>query len=232
MKRILFSVFAIILFASCRYTTGSGNIISETRSVSDFDGISVAGDFEVEVKTGPASVVVEADDNIMKYIETTVSANTLKIRTEDLHNYSNVHMKVFVTVPALKKINAAASAEVQVKDVLANSSRLTFKASSGSGITARVDAPAVESDASSGATINLSGRTKSYTTEASSGSSINSADLLSENTTVKASSGSTARVHASVAINITASSGSSVTYHGAGSVNQSVSSGATVVKKD
>lgn len=37
-----------------------------------------------EVKTGPeVSVVVEADDNIMKYIEATVSGGTLRIRTED-----------------------------------------------------------------------------------------------------------------------------------------------------
>ena len=50
----------------------------------------------MEVKTGTvASLVVEADDNVIKYIETTVSGNTLKIRTDDFDNYTDVHMKIY-----------------------------------------------------------------------------------------------------------------------------------------
>ena len=85
MKHIIYLLFILSLLGSCSHKTGSGNIISEHRSASNFDGISVGGGFDVEVKTGPAiSVVVEADDNIMKHIETSVSGNTLKISTKDL----------------------------------------------------------------------------------------------------------------------------------------------------
>ena len=98
MKNTLIILFTLVTLASCQYTTGSGNIITETRPAGNFDGITVGGDFEVEVKIGPVtSVVVEADDNIMKYIEISTIGNTLKISTEDLHNYSDVHLKVFVT---------------------------------------------------------------------------------------------------------------------------------------
>lgn len=231
MKQTLIILFSLITLASCRYTTGSGNLVSETRTAGNFNGISVGGGFEVEVKIGPVtSVVVEADDNIIKYIETSTSGNTLKIRTEDLHNYSDVHMKVYITTPSLKKVSTSASAEVVVQDVLVSTDKLTFKASSGSSIKTEIDAPEVDSDVSSGASITLSGKTKTYTAEASSGAEIRSWDLLSENTTVKVSSGSSARVHASVSLNATASSGASVTYHGAAAVNKSVSSGASVEK--
>jgi len=233
MKHFIIFLFAICLLVSCRFKTGSGNIITETRSVNTFDAISVGGGFEVEVKTGPViSVTVEADDNIMKHIETKSSGNTLKISTEDLHNYSDVHMKVYITAPAVRTIKASSSAEVTVMDVLKNSGKLTFKASSGSEINAEVDAPDVEADVSSGAHISLSGKTRNYTAEASSGSEIRSWDLKTENTKVKASSGSSARVHASVSLNATASSGSSVRYHGAASVNKSESSGGSVTKND
>ena len=233
MKQTLIILFSLIVLASCRYTTGSGNLVTETRPAGNFNGISVGGGFEVEVKIGPVtSVVVEADDNIIKYIETSISGNTLKIRTEDLHNYSDVHMKVYITTASLKKVSASASAEVVVQDVLAGTDRLTFKSSSGANIKAEVDAPEVDSDVSSGASITLSGKTKSYSAEASSGAEIRSWDLLSENTTVKVSSGSSARVHASISLNATASSGASVTYHGAATVNKSESSGASVEKKD
>ena len=104
MKQTLIILFSLITLASCRYTTGSGNLVTETRPAGNFNGISVGGGFEVEVKIGPVtSVVVEADDNIIKYIETSTSGNTLKIRTEDLHNYSDVHMKVYITTPSLKR---------------------------------------------------------------------------------------------------------------------------------
>lgn len=232
MKHIIYLLFILSLLGSCRHKTGSGVIISNTRSASNFDGISVGGGFEVEVKTGPAiSVVVEADDNIMKHIETSVSGNTLKIITKDMKNYSDVHMKVFITAPAIKRIKASASAEVNVEEVL-SADELTLGASSGALIKAEIDAPKVTANASSGASITLKGKTKTYSAQASSGAKIRSGDLLSENTTVKASSGSSAQVHASVSLNANASSGSSVSYHGAATVNQSVSSGSKITKRD
>ena len=233
MKHFLILLVTIFTLASCDQTTGSGNIVTETRKTGSFDGISVGGGFEVEVKIGDVtSVVVEADDNIMKYIETTISGNTLKIRTEDLNNYSDVHMKVFITAPALRRIKAAASADVEVQDLLKATDQLTFGASSGSSIKAEVDAPQVTSDVSSGASITLKGKTKTYTAQASSGAEIRSRDLLSENTTVKTSSGASAQVHASVTLNANASSGASISYHGAATVNQSVSSGGSITKRD
>ena len=60
MKNTLIILFSLVILASCQYKTGSGNIITETRPAGNFDGITVGGDFEVEVKIGPfTSVVVE-----------------------------------------------------------------------------------------------------------------------------------------------------------------------------
>ncbi len=233
MKNIAILFLSMIILASCQHKTGSGNIISETRKVNNFNGVSVGGGFDVEVKVGPVtSVVVEADDNILQYIRTATSGNTLKISTEDLNNYSDVHMKVYITTPSLTNIKASASAKVIVQDVLANTGRLTFKASSGASIQADIDAPETDADASSGASVSISGKTRQYTAESSSGAEIRSADLLSENTIVKTSSGASANVHASVTLNATASSGASITYHGAAAINQSVSSGGSISKKD
>ncbi|MEO7307979.1 MAG: head GIN domain-containing protein [Ferruginibacter sp.] len=233
MKHILFLLFTLVTIASCRSTTGSGKLITQTRPAGNFDGINVSGDFEVEVKIGTGtSVVIEADDNIMKYIETTTAGSTLKIYTEGLHNYSDVHMKVYITTPSLKKINASSSADVMVEQPLVSTDKLVFKASSGSEIKTEVDAPEVSADASSGATISLHGKTRSYYAESSSGADIKSWDLLSENTTVSVSSGASAKVHASIKLNATASSGASISYHGAANVVKSVSSGASVEKRD
>lgn len=233
MKQITFLLFTLVTLASCRFTTGSGKIISETRTVGNFDGITVGGSFDVEVKIGPVtSVVVEADDNIMKYIVTTVSGSTLRIRTEDLNNYSDVHMKIYITTPSITAIKASASAEVDVNDIITSDNKLTFKASSSASIKAEVNAPEVETEASSSGTINISGKTKTHNTGASSSGDIKAFGLLSENTTADVSSSGSVQVHASVTLNAKASSSGSVEYKGAATVQKSESSSGSVEKKD
>jgi hypothetical protein len=233
MKHFLILLFTVFTLASCDLTTGSGNIVTETRKTGSFDAISVGGSFEVEVKTGDViSVVVEADDNIMKYIETTVSGNTLKINTEDLHNYSDVHMKVYVTAPLITSIKASASADVVADSILNGSGRLTFKASSSASIKAEVNAPEIETDANSSATITLTGKTQTHKTEASSSADIKAFGLLSENTTANVSSSANIEVHASVSLNARASSSGSVEYKGAATVTKSESSSGSVEKRN
>jgi hypothetical protein len=233
MKHFLLLLFTVFTLASCDQTTGSGNIVTETRKVDSFDAISVGGSFDVEVKMGDAvSVTVEADDNIMKYIETRVSGSALKIQTEGLHSYSDVHMKVYLTVPSLRGINASGSAEVIADNILTSSSKLTFKASSSSTIKAEVDAPEIETDANSSATITLSGKTKNHKTEASSSADIKTFGLLSENTKANVSSSASIEVHASVRLDAHASSSGSIDYKGAAAVSKSESSSGSVEKKD
>lgn len=233
MKHTITFLLLLIAFSSCRFSKGSGDIITENRSVDNFTGITVSNDFEVEVKIGPVtSVVVEADDNIMKYIEISTIGNTLKISTENLHNYSDVHMKVYVTTPSLKTIKASTSAQVVVTNIITSDNKLTFRASSAASIKAEVNAPEIETDASSSATINLSGKTKTYKAEASSSGDIKSFDLLSENTTANVSSSASIQVHASVNLNAKASSSGSIEYKGAAAVSKSESSSGSVEKKD
>ena len=233
MKHFLILLVTVFTLASCNQTTGSGNIVNETRKTGSFDAISVGGSFDVEVKIGDViSVVVEADDNIIKYVETKVSGNTLKINTEGIHNYSDVHMKIIVTAPVITAIRASASAEVVADDILTGNGKLTFKASSSASIKAEVDAPEIETDASSSATITLTGKTKTHKTEASSSADIKTFGLLSENTTAHVSSSASIEVHASVRLDAHASSSGSIDYKGAAAVTKSESSSGSVEKKD
>lgn len=234
MKQLsLLLVSTCLFFCSCDYETGSGNIITEKRSVAAFTGISVGGSFEVEVKSGSSQAVeVEADDNVIKYIETSVSGSVLKIHLRGGHGFSNVHLKVLVTTPGLESIKASASADVKVLDLLKDAGKISFEASSSAEIEAEVDAPEIAATANSSATINLSGRTKYYKAEVSSSGDIKSFDLLTENTDVKASSSGTAEVHASVQLKAHASSSGSVDYKGGAAVEKTTNSSGSVEKKE
>ena len=232
MKNLLIAFASLLFFSACHYRTGSGNIVTEKRSTGSFTGVSAAGGFQVEIKNGPAEeVTVEADDNLIKYIETDVSGGQLRIRLK-VHNVNDAHLKVFITAPEINKLNASAAADIEAKDGLKSSGEINLQASSAAKITTAVDAPSVKADASSAGEISLSGRTKNFTAESSSGSNIKASQLLSENTVATASSGASAHVHASVTLEANASSGGNINYLGGANVKVSQSSGGSVNKED
>jgi Putative auto-transporter adhesin, head GIN domain len=233
MKQFMFLFTALFMLYSCNYTTGSGNIISQKRQLSNFTGINVGGSFDVEVKMGAATeVMVEADDNLMKYIVTNVSGDVLNIHTEHLQNIGNSHMKVYITMPVLKSIDASASADVKVAEVIKYDGKLNFEASSSADIEASVDAPEVAAAANSSGSIALSGKTKNYKATASSSGHVKSADLLTENAVVSANSSGSVSVHASVSLTADASSSGDITYRGTASVKKDESSSGSIEKKD
>lgn len=57
---------------------GSGNIVTENRSVDDFDRLSIRGTGIVHLSQGAQpSLSISADDNLIQYISTTVQGRTL-----------------------------------------------------------------------------------------------------------------------------------------------------------
>ena len=229
--KYLYFILVTITILSCRNgMNGSGNIIKDTRQLSEFTSMSVSGSIKVEIKTGAvASLIVEADDNIMPHVITNVSDKNLSIKLKGINNLRNATVRIFLVVPTLNKISTSASAEVRSAEAITNSDKILFTASSGSLINVNVGAPSISAGASSGADIILSGRTKNLSAESSSGSSVNLFGLKSENATASASSGADIDIFASIGLNASASSGAKVIYKGgATSVVKNVSSGGSV----
>lgn len=222
----------IILMAfSCNNTKrGSGNIIKETRTVNSFDGIVASGSVKVDVQIGDAaSVIAETDDNIMPFVETKVSNGILKIKLKDINNLRNSTVYVHIITPEIKSLTTSASAEISSDEVLKTSDKLVLKASSGSSINVKIDAPTVSSDASSGAEITGEGKTRDVISNSSSGATINFSLLQAENAKAAVSSGAQTSLFASISLVAKASSGGGIDYKGgATSVQKNVSSGGSV----
>jgi predicted small secreted protein len=81
---ILAVLLAATLCASCIRpgVEGSGNVITESREVSDFNEIVLGGTGRVVVDvTGTESLTIEAEDNIMPFLETRVRNGRLRLDT-------------------------------------------------------------------------------------------------------------------------------------------------------
>jgi hypothetical protein len=232
MKQIIRFVFTLIVLSSCHQIQGSGNIVTENRSTGNFTGISAGSAFEVELKTGPATEVrVEADDNLMKYIETRVSGNVLHISTKSRTSILDGHYKVFVTSPEINYINSSGAASVHIINVIKNDEKIKLEASGAASINGEVDAPKISADASGAANIAVSGRTMNYNAEASGSATIKTSELMSETTKVHASGAANAHVFVSVSLDADASGAANIHYKGSGNIVQKTS-GAASVKKD
>ena len=99
---------------------GSGNVVEETRPISGVTGVDLATIGNVIIEIGEKeSLRIEAEDNLMKYFETDMRGETLKIST----NPSTVNLRptkpvyFFLTVNDLERVSISGSGDIQVPDL-------------------------------------------------------------------------------------------------------------------
>jgi hypothetical protein len=229
-RLFLFLAFACSI-VSCRFKSGSGNIVSENRQVAAFTGIKTGNGFEVTVKIGsPAGVVIQADDNLMRFVQTEVKNDVLRIGLKSNTQVADATLKAIVTVPSLNRILASSGAEVTVENELKGDRKIVLEASSGASISLMADAPEVNAEASSSGKVVAKGRTRDFLVTTSSGGVVEAFELMAEQTEVTASSGSEASVFASVKMVANASSGADIRYRGEAKLTANSSSGGSVNK--
>jgi hypothetical protein len=99
---------------------GSGNVVEETRPVSGVRGVDLATIGNVIVEIGEKeSLRIEAEDNLMKFFETEMRGDTLKITTKP----STVNIRptkpvyFFLTVKDFERALISGSGDIQVPDL-------------------------------------------------------------------------------------------------------------------
>ena len=100
--------------AAC--TTGSGNLVTETREVGEFDRIEVPSGIAVElfIEAGsPTQVTTHFDDNLQDKIRTEVVDGTLIIEADGSFTVTGSGRKVEVEVPSLSSLAVSGGANVQ-----------------------------------------------------------------------------------------------------------------------
>jgi hypothetical protein len=87
MKKItiVFLAASVILAAGCRWVgvRGNGHIKTDDRTISAFKEIDASGTFVITWQSGPPALQITTDENLLDYIESEVSGDTLRLRTRD-----------------------------------------------------------------------------------------------------------------------------------------------------
>lgn len=115
-----------LLVSGCGFqiVTGSGKVVTETREVSNFSRITLAGIGDLYVTQGEnVSIRIEAEDNLIPYFDTAVQGNTLTIRIKNEYMGIDLHptkpVKFHVTTPKIKALTLAGSGNILASNVQA-----------------------------------------------------------------------------------------------------------------
>lgn len=138
---------------------GNGKVVTETRTTSDYDVVSVGGSFDVVlVKGKEGKLTIEAESNLMKYIVTEVSGDKLKIKFKKNIN-ARTTKKLVVTVPyrELEKVSIGGSGSINSKETV-KADKFTMSIAGSGNINLKVDADTVKSSIAGSGDINVTGK--------------------------------------------------------------------------
>lgn len=216
-KFIVITIIAL-LFGSCNLgvlhnITGSGNVTTENRVVTgEFKNIEVSNALDLVIEqSDKTEITVEADDNLQKEITTNVENGVLVIKFKG-GNFINVtSKKITVKMPVIEGIEASSASTVNCNTTLKGNS-LSLASSSAASINATVEFENIQITSNSASHQSIKGKAISVETSSSSGSILNAGELLANNVTSEASSGSSTTVHPIVSLKANASSGANISY--------------------
>jgi hypothetical protein len=102
MKKILITLLAgcVVLVGGCHLpgVRGNGQIKTEERPIAAFANLDAGGAFEIEWQNGSPSLRITTDENLLPYIESDVSDDTLRLRTQE-HVWPTRGVKVVISSP-------------------------------------------------------------------------------------------------------------------------------------
>jgi hypothetical protein len=111
--------------------SGSGDTVEETRTVSGFSGVELATPGTLTILVGEKEELrIEAEDNLIPYIETGVRSGRLTIETREGVNLRNTQpLKYYLTAKDLDTIVISSSGDIEAPDLEAEHFSVAIRSS-------------------------------------------------------------------------------------------------------
>lgn len=126
MVKIVFGItLLMIIFVGCYNgatgddsAVGSGRIISEERNVTECTGIILRGAGNVYLTQDTVQAIrIEADDNIIQKV-ITKNENGVLVAGLKQGNYSNINVKIYVTLASVEQLSIEGAGNINGADIL------------------------------------------------------------------------------------------------------------------
>jgi hypothetical protein len=231
------SLIVLLLFLSSCYfdfretVYGNGKVVTEDRTADSFNRLIVSSGVDVFITQGEEeSIKVIADENLIEYIRTEITDNTLEIYTEAniLHAESK---EVRLVYKQLGEINITSAGDVDGTNRM-KADDLDLYLSSAGDLVLDVEAARIKCNISSAGDAKLSGTVDELDADLSSAGDLNAWDLVARKAHVNASSAGNAKIYATEEIDLSSSSAGDIYYKGdPKTINTNKSSAGSIIKK-
>jgi hypothetical protein len=210
---------------------GSGNVKSESRDVHDFNRVELDGIGTLNITQGSSeSLTVQAEDNLLPRIGSTVQGGTLTLAPLPGTNIRPTKPIVYdLTVKQLRAIDVSGAGETSATGLSSDQLDLSVSGAgrmSSSGMTSS----ALTVHISGSGTVTVSGQAPRQTVSISGAGRYTATDLSSQQATVDVSGAGSAQVNVSDSLRASVSGAGRVSYKGSPSVQQDVSGAGSVTR--
>ena len=237
LKILFVSVLCICLASTAeaqikKKVQGDGNVQKETRDLSGFTGVKTSTAIDIYLTQGNSfSVVVEADNNLLEYIETEVDNGVLKVYVDKVNITKSEKKVVHVTMKEIDLIKASSAGDV-IGQTPVKAEELKISTSSAGDVKLEVHVGKLYLSTSSSGDITLKGEAEYLEASTSSAGDIKAYELTVKEADVSASSAGDVKITVTERLIARASSAGDVYYMGDPKyVDAKSSSAGDVVKK-
>lgn len=212
---------------------GNGNILTETRPLSDFARIQLDGSYEAEiVNSEETSILVETDSNILAALETSVENGTLRVRGRDQVNLrpsNGKRIRLVISSPTVNYVEIAGSAKVTAEKISATGT-VGFKINGSGDIRADVEAKRLEIAVSGSGKTNISGKSESTDIQISGSGEIDTREHETAHGKVRISGSGKIWIHATETLDASISGSGEIWYLGNPEISTSQSGSGRIRK--
>ncbi len=239
VRKTITSILALLVISTSlnaqifnKRVKGNGNIITKTRTVSDFDEIRMAGSFDVELLKGEeGTITIKADENLMDYIVTEVKNGHLKIKSKKGYEIrSTKTILITVTFDDIEGVSLAGSGDISSSDFI-DSSHLNLSILGSGDLDLKVSTKNLTSNISGSGNINLNGSSDEFTCTIAGSGNINGYNLKAGVTNAKIAGSGNVKVNAVDEIHAKIAGSGDVYYTGNPAVEKSNSVGSGSLRK-
>ncbi len=214
MKRTsIFILVALTLaFTCCRWlgVRGNGHLKTEQRNIIDFAELQATGSFDVEWRSGPPSLTITTDENLLPYVENEIRDNSLRLRVRE---------RVLPTHG--------------LKVVISSSQRTGSKLTGASELVAhQLTGTTYAVQTTGAADIKLDGTVDHLLADMTGASELSAKSLQTRTAEISTTGAASAEVSVSESLKVTITGAGEVVYHGNPSVQKHVTGAGEIRHKD
>ena len=208
---------------------GSGNVITESRTVAGFNAVELSGIGTLIIEQGDKeSLEITAEENLMSHIRSDVSGSRLQLGGEDFVNLRPTKDIIYrLKVKNLRQIESSGLGKVEMNDLETGDLDIEI---SGNGRVSlgNLRANSLTLEISGLGDVSINGEVKSQQIEISGAGNYNSPNLASETASVEISGTGTAILWVTNQLDLDLSGAGTVHYYGSPLINSDISGSGTV----